>query len=184
MRVLTSLSFQLLFVSFFLAIVTGTMAKETDTHHMQAIDRQVGGAASKFPTIERKSAASPPSTHLLTSTVPRNKGFWHDLRYGGRTHYVSNKATTVTKNIKQAIDGVAVRKFPTIDCKSTASPRYTHLLISTVPQGKDVWHDLWNTGKTVALDKRAATEDATQAIEGEAASTIPTIQRKNTPHPV
>lgn len=117
MRLLTSLPFQLLFVSFFLAIITGTTAKETDkSHRLQATDGQVGETVSKFPIIKRKSAVSPPSTHILKSTVP---------------------------------------------------------------QGTGVWHDLWNTGKTVTLDKRAETKDVTQAIDGEADSKLPTTKRKN-----
>lgn len=120
MRLLSSLPFQLLFVSFFLAIITGTMAKETDkSHRLQATDGQVGETISKFPITKRKSAVLPPSTHLL---------------------------------------------------------------ISTVPQGTGVWHDLWNTGKTVTLDKRAETKNVTQAIDGEADSKLPTIKRKNIAH--
>lgn len=105
-----------------------------------------------------------------------NKGFWHDILYGGKTHYVSHKAITVAKNITQATDGVAVSKFPTIRRKGTTSPLSTHLLTRIVPQGRDV--------RTVALDKRAATKDATQAIDGEGAGKLPTIQRKNTPRPL
>ena len=120
MRLLTSLPFQLLFVSFFLAIITGTMAKETDkSHRLQATDGQVGEPVSNFPIIKRKSAVSPLSTYLL---------------------------------------------------------------ISAVPQGTGVWHDLWNTGKTVTLDKRAEIKDVTQAIDREADSKFPTIKRKNVAH--
>ncbi len=117
MRLLASLLFELLFVSFVLAIITGTMAKGTDKS--SRFDGQVGEGVRKFPTINRKSAASPPSTHPLTSTVP---------------------------------------------------------------QGKGVWHGLWNTGKTVTLDKRATTKDVTKAIDEKAAGESPTVKCKNVKH--
>jgi len=185
MRLLTSLSFQLLFVSFFLAIITGTMAKETDeSHRLQATDGQVGEEVSKFPIIKRKSAASPPSTHLLTSTVPQGRGIWHDLWNRGKTVALDKRAET--KGVTQAIDGEADSKLSTIKRKNVK--HYLRLpnalSLFAADQRKGFWHDLWYGGKTHYVSQKATTvpKNITQAVDAKTISKPPTIPCKSVEH--
>jgi len=177
MRLLTSLSFQLLFVSFFLAIITNA---ERYMDGLCGIDDDTDGTTVYGHGQDR---TLPPYTRALTYTAPERKGVWHDLWCTGKTvtKEVDNRTAIATENVTQAIDGEAGNKLPNLPGKSLASPPYPPALTSTAPKRKGFWHDLWDGGKATAVDRRAAiaTENVTQAIDGEADNKLPNLPGKS-----